>query len=68
MNRESIRDSGFEVGLNGRRAGVGGYVNYSWQAEPEATGFDGEAISIPAAHRLNAGFDATPVPGPSGPR
>ena len=33
VNRESIRDSGFEVGLNGRRGGVGGYVNYSWQSE-----------------------------------
>lgn len=62
VNRESIRDSGFEVGLNGRRGGVGGYVNYSWQAEPEAKGFDGEAVSIPAAHRLNAGFDATSGP------
>ena len=62
VNRESIRDSGLEVGLNGRRGGVGGYVNYSWQAEPEAKGFDGEAISIPAAHRLNAGFDATSGP------
>ena len=62
VNRESIRDSGFEVGLNGRRGGVGGYVNYSWQSEPEAKGFDGEPISIPAAHRLNAGFDATSGP------
>ena len=62
VNRESIRDSGFEVGLNGRRGRVGGYVNYSWQAEPEAKGFDGEAVSIPAAHRLNAGFDATSGP------
>ena len=62
VNRESIRDSGFEVGLNGRRGGVGGYVNYSWQSEPEAKGFDGEPISIPAAHRVNAGFDATSGP------
>jgi len=62
VNRESIRESGFEVGLNGRRGGVGGYVNYSWQSEPEAKGFDGEAISIPAAHRVNAGFDATSGP------
>ena len=62
VNRESIRDSGFEVGLNGRRGGVGGYVNYSWQSEPEAKGFGGEAVSIPAAHRLNAGFDATSGP------
>ena len=62
VNRESIRESGFEVGLNGRRGGVGGYVNYSWQSEPEAKGFDGEEISIPAAHRVNAGFDATSGP------
>ena len=62
VNREAIRDSGLEVGLNGRRGGVGGYANYSWQAEPEARGFGGETISIPAAHRLNAGFDATSGP------
>lgn len=32
------------------------------QSEPEAKGFEGEPLSIPAAHRVNAGFDATSGP------
>ncbi len=60
INRASARNSGFELGLTGRRGNFGGFLNYSWQAEPVVEGFgeeDADEISIPAAHRLNAGLD-----------
>ncbi len=59
VNRTSLRESGFEAGLNGRRGRIGGYVNYAWQAEPEATGFGDERVSLPAAHTWNLGLDVT---------
>ena len=60
VNRASVRNTGFELGLTGRRANFGGFLNYSWQAEPVVEGFgeeDADEISIPAAHRINAGLD-----------
>ena len=60
INRVSARNSGFELGLTGRRGNSGGFLNYSWQAEPVVEGFgeeDADEISIPAAHRINAGLD-----------
>ena len=61
VNRVSVRNTGFELGLTGRRGDFGGFLNYSWQAEPVVEGFgeeDADEISIPAAHRVNAGLDA----------
>ena len=61
INRTAARNSGVELGLTGRRANFGGFLNYSWQAEPVVEGFgeeDADEISIPAAHRINAGLDA----------
>ena len=61
INRTSARNSGVELGLSGRRGNVGGFLNYSWQAEPVVEGFgeeDADEISIPAAHRINVGLDA----------
>ena len=61
VNRVSVQNTGFELGLTGRRGRVGGFLNYSWQAEPAVEGFgeeDADEISIPAAHRINAGLDA----------
>ena len=60
INRTSARNFGFELGLTGRRGDFGGFLNYSWQAEPVVEGFgeeDADEISIPAAHRINAGLD-----------
>ena len=60
INRASARNAGFELGLNGRRGNLGGFANYSWQAEPTVQGFgeeDLDEISVPAAHRINAGLD-----------
>jgi outer membrane receptor protein involved in Fe transport len=61
VNRVSVRNSGIELGLTGRRGRFGGFLNYSWQAEPVVEGFgaeDADEISIPAAQRINAGLDA----------
>ncbi len=60
INRASARNAGMELGLTGRRGNFGGFLNYSWQAEPVVDGFgeeDADEISIPAAHRINAGVD-----------
>ena len=62
VNRDSITNRGFELGLHFRLGpGLGGYANYSWQDDPQVTGFARDEISevsVPAAHRLNAGLDA----------
>ena len=61
VNRDYVNNTGIEVGLNARRGRFGGYVNYSWQSEPDAGGFvgdDADEINRPAAHRVNAGADA----------
>ena len=61
VNRVSVRNAGFELGLTGRRGNFGGFLNYSRQAEPVVEGFgaeDADEISIPAAQRINAGLDA----------
>ena len=61
INRTAARNSGLELGLTGRRGDYGGFLNYSFQAEPVVEGFgeeDADEISIPAAHRVNAGLDA----------
>ena len=63
VNRDSITNRGFELGLHAHLSqALGGYVNYSWQDAPEVTGFAEDEISevsISAAHRLNIGIDAT---------
>ena len=60
VNRDFITNIGVETGLNFRRGDFGGYVNYSWQAEPEFGGFTGDdalETNLPPAHRVNAGVD-----------
>ncbi len=47
---------GFEIGVDSAITGaVSGYVNYSFQAEPEPHGFDISELNIPARHRFNIG-------------
>ena len=61
INRTSARNSGIEFGLVGRRGNFGGFLNYSWQAQPVVEGFgeeDADEIGTPPAHRINAGVDA----------
>ena len=62
VNRESIRNRGLELGLHAELADeVHGYVNYSWQDDPDATGYsEAEVAEIPqpAKHRVNAGLNA----------
>ncbi len=63
VNREYIRDSGFEVGLRAELTrNVSANVNYSWQAEPSFRGFsadDIEEIPAPPTHRFNVGINGT---------
>ena len=61
VNRDLIRQSGIEVGLNARRGRYSGYLNYSWQAAPEVEGFEAddiEEIGSAPPHRINAGLTA----------
>lgn len=62
VNRDSIRNRGLELGLHADMADeVHGYVNYSWQDDPVATGYseaEQAEIALPAKHRVNAGVNA----------
>jgi outer membrane receptor protein involved in Fe transport len=65
-NIGEILDEGVEISLNGRpSATFSWFLNYSYQAEPEATGIDQETlpngtvrdpINSPPQNRVNAGF------------
>ena len=56
LNLGKVRNKGIELGadaLIGR--GWNGFVNYSWQAEPEPIGFDISELNLPPTNRFNLG-------------
>jgi iron complex outermembrane receptor protein len=51
---------GLELGIDTPLGNiVNGFVNYSWQAEPEPEGFDISELNLPARHRFNVGANFT---------
>ena len=57
LNFDHVVDRGFELSADLRvRADASTFVNYSWQAAPEPTGFDVSELNLPPAHRFNAGL------------
>jgi outer membrane receptor protein involved in Fe transport len=51
---------GIELGIDTPLGNiVNGFVNYSWQAEPEPEGFDISELDLPARHRFNVGANFT---------
>lgn len=59
-NLGKVRDKGIELGIEGAVVeGITVYANYSWQAEPEPTGFDISDLNLPPTNRFNAGAGVT---------
>ena len=55
-NFGKVVQPGFEIGVDSAITGaMSGYVNYSFQAEPEPHGFDISELNLPARHRFNIG-------------
>ena len=51
-----MRQKGIELGVEGRsRPALTGYVNYSYQPEPEPEGFDISELNLPSQHHFNIG-------------
>jgi iron complex outermembrane receptor protein len=58
LNFEKYRDKGVELSLDlWVNKDVSVFANYSYQAEPEPTGFDIEELNIPPRHRFNVGLN-----------
>jgi outer membrane receptor protein involved in Fe transport len=59
LNYEGITDRGVELSADVRMASAAsGFVNYSWQAQPEPTGFAASELNVPPSHRFNTGLTA----------
>jgi hypothetical protein len=58
LNAEKYRDKGVELSFDTRvNADVSVFANYSYQAEPDPTGFSIEELNIPPKHRFNIGLN-----------
>jgi hypothetical protein len=57
-NLGKVKDKGLELGVDAvvNRA-VNVFVNYSFQADPDVSGFDPREANLPANNRFNAGFN-----------
>lgn len=56
LNLGKVRQKGIELGVEGLVTNeVTGYVNYSYQPEPEPEGFDISELNLPPQHRFNIG-------------
>jgi iron complex outermembrane receptor protein len=59
-NFGKVRQKGLELGVDSDIAnGFTGFVNYSFQPEPEPSGFDISELNLPSRHRFNAGTTYT---------
>jgi outer membrane receptor protein involved in Fe transport len=57
-NLGKVRQKGLELGLDGAFTKEwSGYVNYSYQPEPEAIGFPQSELNLPPADRFNIGVN-----------
>ena len=56
LNLGSVRQKGIELGVEGLVTDtLTGYVNYSFQPEPEPDGFDISELNLPSQHHFNVG-------------
>ncbi len=57
-NLGTVKDKGIELGVDTAvNRAVNAFVNYSFQADPDISGFDPREANVPANHRFNAGFN-----------
>jgi iron complex outermembrane receptor protein len=60
LNFPSISDRGLELSVDTRvTPAVTAFANYSWQDDPQPTGFDLSELNLPPTHRFNAGVGFT---------
>jgi outer membrane receptor protein involved in Fe transport len=60
LNHQRISDHGMELsGELGVGAGLSAFANYTWQADPRASGFDISELNLPPTHRVNVGLSVT---------
>ena len=56
MNFDAVKDRGLELSLETRvTPALTAFANYSWQDDPEPTGFSVSELNLPPSHRVNAG-------------
>jgi outer membrane receptor for ferrienterochelin and colicin len=59
-NFDAVRDRGLELSFDTRvTSAVTLFANYSWQDDPEPTGFSVSELNLPPSHRINAGVGFT---------
>lgn len=59
-NFGTMTQQGIELGIDTAfNANVSGYVNYSWQGEPDPEDFNLSELNLPAEHRFNIGATLT---------
>lgn len=55
-NFDRVRDRGLELSIDRRlTSAVAVFANYSWQDDPQPTGFAASQLNRPPSHRVNAG-------------
>lgn len=60
LNFKDILEKGIELSFDERLAdGISALANYSWQARPRQSGFDGSELNVPPAYRVNLGLTGT---------
>ena len=60
LNFNRTSDRGLELSADHHvTAGISAFVNYTWQADPTAVGFDVQELNLPPTHRVNAGVGVT---------
>jgi outer membrane receptor protein involved in Fe transport len=60
-NFDRIVDRGLELGAEvNLLASTSAFANYTWQADPDPTGFDISELNLPPTHRFNIGVSAAP--------
>jgi hypothetical protein len=56
LNYDRVTDHGVELSSDVRVGpGVSAFANYTWQADPQPTGFDISDLNLPPTHRVNGG-------------
>jgi len=60
LNFRGIVERGVELSIDERLSGdIAAMANYSWQARPQASGFDASELNVPPAYRANVGLRGT---------
>ena len=60
FNYDRVSDHGVELSADVNIApGISAFANYTWQGDPDPTGFAISELNLPPTHRVNAGVSVT---------